>query len=96
MVLGLGFLKKSGKVGKVENVAIIRVFLVDGVSCSHIVGFISDTRMRCSTVQDWLTHDDFFNLDLTPNANRDTNDRLVRHYFGGQAADKYPHHWPAR
>ena len=33
--------------------------------------------MRCGTVQDWLTHEDIFNLELTPIANRDANDMIV-------------------
>jgi hypothetical protein len=67
------------------------VFLVNGVACSHIVGFISGTRMRCSTVQDWLTHDDFFNLDLTPIANRDTNDQILTFLRNSALADDPAH-----
>ena len=53
------------------------VSLVNGVSFLHIVGFISGARMRCGTVQDWLAHNDIFNLELTPIANQDTNEKIL-------------------
>jgi hypothetical protein len=53
------------------------VSFVNGVAFSHIGGFISGARMRCGTVQDWLAHNDIFNLELTPIANQDTNEKIL-------------------
>jgi hypothetical protein len=63
-----------------------------------LVGFISAASshkekalMRCSTVQDWLTHDDIFNLELTPIANRDTNDMILSFLRKSALADDPAH-----
>ena len=70
------------------------VTLVNGVSCSHILGFISGpsgAQMRCGTVQDWLTHEDIFDLELTPIANRDTNKKILRFLRESALADDPAH-----
>jgi hypothetical protein len=47
--------------------------------------------MRCGTVQDWLTHDNIFNLELTPIANRDTNDKILTFLRESALADDPAH-----
>jgi hypothetical protein len=47
--------------------------------------------MSCSTVQVWLTHDDIFNLELTPSANRDTNDKIITSLQESALADDPAH-----
>jgi hypothetical protein len=68
------------------------VFNIDGVLFSHIVGFIScGHQMRCGTVQDWLTRPGIFNLELTPIANRDTNDKILTFLRESALADDPAH-----
>jgi hypothetical protein len=52
-------------------------FHVGNVLVTQIVGFITSAQQKWKTVvQEWLTHPDIINLELTPIANRHENEKI--------------------